>query len=136
MILTVPWLVISVILYNIIALIAGGGVFASYTLLTDINLISGAHWSLTLSDLMIVITLAILFVELIKATRTGETSIIDHSLSMLLFIVCVVEFLTVEACGTSTFFIITVITLIDVVAGPPERMMALGLRRFRACAAD
>jgi hypothetical protein len=117
MILTVPWLVISVVLYNIIALIAGGEVFSEYTLLTNIHLISGAHWSLKLSDLMVVITLAILFVELIKATRTGETSIIDHSLSMLLFIVCVVEFLTVKDCGTSTFFIITVITLIDVVAG-------------------
>lgn len=114
MILSIPWLVVSVILYNIIAL--SGGHF-DYAVIRDLHMISGAAWSLTLGDLIIVLTLVILFVELIKATRTGETSIIDHSLSMLLFIICVVEFLVVEACGTSTFFMITVITLIDVVAG-------------------
>jgi hypothetical protein len=128
MILSIPWLIISVILYNLIAFTSGwpevdpatgklvaGTVFHSE--LFSIGMISGAYWALTLGDLMVLITLAILFVELIKATRTGETSIVDHALSMILFIFCVVEFLVVRQAATSVFFIITAVTLIDVVAG-------------------
>lgn len=121
MILSIPWLIVAVILYNLLAFTMGGtpdgGTTIFDTQLFTIGMISGARWSLTLGDLVIVITLMILFVELIKATRTGESSIIDHALSMILFIVCVVEFLTVGKAATSTFFLITVITLIDVVAG-------------------
>jgi hypothetical protein len=121
MILSIPWLIISVILYNLIAFTfswppeSAAGPFSS--VLLTIPMISGASWSMTLGDLMIVITLAILFVELIKSTRTGEATILDHALSMVLFIICVIEFLTVRHAATSVFFIIVVITLIDVVAG-------------------
>ena len=59
----------------------------------------------------------LLFVELIKSTRTGGSSIVDHALSMVLFMICLVEFLTVRQAGTSEFFFILVVTLIDVVAG-------------------
>ncbi len=119
MILSIPWLIISVILYNVVAFFGSADAPAAVfdgALLT-IPMISGADWSMTVGDLVIVITLGILFVELIKATRTGETSILDHSLSMILFIVCVIEFLTVRYAATSVFFIIVAITLIDVVAG-------------------
>jgi hypothetical protein len=120
MILSIPWLIISVILYNLIAFSFGNaGVPAEVfngALLT-IPMISGASWAMTLGDLLIVVTLAILFVELVKATRTSETAILDHALSMILFIICVIEFLTVRHAATSVFFIIVAITLIDVVAG-------------------
>jgi hypothetical protein len=66
---------------------------------------------------MIVITLVLLFVELVKATRTGGTSIVDHALSTILFVLCLIEFLVVQRAATSVFFIITVVTMIDVVAG-------------------
>ncbi len=120
MILSIPWLIISVILYNVIAFIFGnadvpGEVFNSA--LFTVPMISGADWSMKLGDLVVVITLAILFVELVKSTRTGETSILDHALSMVLFIICVIEFLTVRQAATSVFFIIVAVTLIDVVAG-------------------
>ena len=41
----------------------------------------------------------------------------DHILSMVLFIVMLVEFLLVARAGTSTFFILMVISLVDVLAG-------------------
>lgn len=121
MILSIPWLVIAVLLYNIIAFTSGGtpdgGTVAFEYEILKLGMISGATWTLKLGDLVLVVTLAILFVELLKATRTGESSIVDHALSMILFIICVVEMLTVTRAATSTFFLITVVTLIDVVAG-------------------
>jgi hypothetical protein len=127
MILSIPWLVIIVVLYNLIAFSMSweaaspdaiapiAGPFSME--LFSINMISGARWALTLGDVVIVLALLLLFIELVKATRTSGTSIIDHALSTILFVLCLIEFLVVERAATSVFFIITVVTLIDVVAG-------------------
>ena len=61
--------------------------------------------------------LILLFVELLKSTASRNVAIINHSLSMILFIVCLVEFLLFGACATSTFFLITLMVLLDVLAG-------------------
>jgi quinol-cytochrome oxidoreductase complex cytochrome b subunit len=82
-----------------------------------IPMISGVNWTMTLGDLMVAIILILLFVELIKATRTTAISIVDHALSMVVFIICVVEFIVVDVAATSVFFILTLVTLIDVIAG-------------------
>lgn len=129
MILSIPWLVLSVVVYNIIAftwsapdpiVLADGETIARTVFdykIFSVGMISGAVWSLTLGDVVIVMTLTLLFVELIKATRTGGTSIVDHALSMVLFMICIIEFLVVQEAATSVFFVIMVVTLIDVVAG-------------------
>ena len=59
----------------------------------------------------------LLYLEIFKATRTGVASIIDHLLSIGLFIVCLVELLLLAPMATATFLILTVMTLIDVIAG-------------------
>ena len=126
MILSLPWLVVSIILYNLIAFssawpaapVDGGRALNVFNdSLLSVRMISGEVWTLTIGDLVVIVTLILLFVELIKATRTGGNSIVDHALSMILFIVCIIEFLTVDRAATSTFFIILFVTLIDVVAG-------------------
>lgn len=122
MILSLPWLVVAIVLYNLIA-------FSSYWPveplapnvfdgeLLSLGMLSGAVWKMTVGDLVIIITLVLLFIELIKATRTGGSSIVDHALSMVLFMICMVEFLAVRQAATSEFFFILFVTLIDVVAG-------------------
>lgn len=87
------------------------------TELFSISMISGAHWIFTLGDLLVTVALILLFVELLKATRTGTISIIDHMLSTLVFIGFLVEFIVIEQAATSIFFNLTLIALIDVVAG-------------------
>jgi hypothetical protein len=52
-----------------------------------------------------------------KATRMSMRSIVDHVLAMALFIVMLIEFLLVAQAGTSTFFLLTMIALVDVLAG-------------------
>ncbi len=123
MILTIPWILVAIVIYNLIAFTSswpepGSGaptVFDSQ--LFSIDMISGATWTLTIGDLVTIITLLLLFVELIKATRTGGSSIVDHALSTILFVICLVEFLAVRQAATSVFFFILVVTLIDVIAG-------------------
>ncbi len=123
MILSIPWLIVAIVIYNMVAFSSawpapgtGGPTVFNDTLL-NFNLISGAQWSLTVGDAITVLTLMLLFIELIKSTRTGGSSIVDHALSMVLFMICGIEFLTVRQAGTSVFFFILVMTLIDVVAG-------------------
>lgn len=126
MILSLPWLVVAIVLYNLIAFSSSwpaSPVDGSTAVnvfddsLMSLRMISGEVWNLTVGDLVVIVTLILLFIELIKATRTGGNSIVDHALSMILFIVCIIEFLTVDRAATSTFFIILFVTLIDVVAG-------------------
>ncbi len=81
------------------------------------NLISGARWVFSVHDLYLVTGVLVLYVEIFKSTRTGMSSVLDHTLSTLVFVVFLVEFLTVAGCGNSTFFILGLMALADVIAG-------------------
>jgi hypothetical protein len=78
---------------------------------------SGGVWQITLGDMLLTVALIVLFFEVVKATRTGGNSVVDHALSMIVFIACLILFLVWQPAATSLFFLITVISLIDVIAG-------------------
>jgi len=111
---SLPLMAIVVIAYNIMALVTGP---AMDTTLLDVDLVSGAVWSMKVSDLLLVSALGLLFLELIGSTRTDSSSVINHGLSLVVFIGALIEFIVLPAFGTSTFFLITMFTLLDVVAG-------------------
>ncbi|MBF0135448.1 MAG: hypothetical protein H7833_11270 [Magnetococcus sp. DMHC-1] len=71
----------------------------------------------TLGDVLIMVGVGALYVELFKATRSSDASILDHMLSMMVFVVFLVEFLLVAAAGTVTFLTLTLMSFLDVVAG-------------------
>ena len=52
-----------------------------------------------------------------KSTRIGLRTIVDHVLAMALFVAMLVEFLLVQRAGTSTFFLLMMIGLVDVMVG-------------------
>lgn len=81
------------------------------------QLISGAKWGPTLGEILIVVSLLLLFVEIFKSTRVSTASIIDHMLSTFVFIIHIVLFLIWDRAGSATFFILTTITMIDVLCG-------------------
>ncbi|MEL6737106.1 MAG: hypothetical protein AAFO98_14785, partial [Pseudomonadota bacterium] len=81
------------------------------------SMISGAVWTMTLGDVMIALGLFLLFFEILKATRFSTLSIVDHLLSTLVLIAFIVEFLLVSGAATSVFFLLMLITLVDVLAG-------------------
>jgi hypothetical protein len=110
-----PLLVITFAIYNMIAFLTPG---LSWTAsIATIHLISGQDWTVTPEDIILAFAIVLLGVEVVKATRMGIRGLMDHILSMVLFIVMLVEFLLVARAGTSTFFILMVISLVDVLAG-------------------
>jgi hypothetical protein len=111
---SLPLMAIIVIAYNIMALVTGPSMD---TTIIDAELLSGAVWSMKVSDVLLVSALGLLFLELVGSTRTDASSVINHGLSLVVFIAALVEFIVLPAFGTSTFFLITMFTLLDVVAG-------------------
>lgn len=112
---SIPLLVISFIFYNVLVLMLGKDALASN--IFEINMLSGGVWAFNWGDLTILLTLFLLFVELVKATYTTTSSLVDHGLSMIVFVACLVEFLLAPQAASSVFFMIMVATAIDVVAG-------------------
>jgi hypothetical protein len=78
---------------------------------------SGVEWTIAFGDVMVLMALLLLFIELLKSTSTGTAAIFNHALSMLVFIICLVEFLLHPAFATSVFFVIMIMALLDVLAG-------------------
>ncbi len=112
---SIPLIVLAFILYNVVVLLFG--VDALEKNLFEITMLSGGIWKFNWGHLIILATLLLLFVELVKSTYTSASSLVDHGLSMIVFIACLVEFLMTPQAATSVFFLIVVATAIDVVAG-------------------
>ena len=111
---SLPFLLIVIIAYHIVIMVAGTAlettVFAS-------RLPSGAAWSLSAGDLLVLAGIILLSFEIVKASRGGRRAALDHAFSMILFVVALLEFLLVAACGTGVFLMLTALTLIDVISG-------------------
>lgn len=110
---SVPLLAFVVIAY--VAFASGG---ADFTLTRfTVPMPSGAVWNISLGDMMLAFSLFVLFFEVLKSTRTGGNSVVDHALSMMVFVACLILFLVWPPAGTSLFFLIMLTTLVDVIAG-------------------
>src|SRR3984957_2301393 len=110
-----PLLIIPFAVYNMIAFLTPG---VSWTApVTTVHMMSGVDWVLTWEDLLIAFSIFLLWIEIIKATRLGMRSVMDHILAMVLFIGMLVEFLLVTRAATSTFFLLMVIALVDGLPG-------------------
>ena len=58
-----------------------------------IPMASGTDWTITPGHGLITLSLVMLFFELLKSTGIGRAAIMNHAFSMVLFIICLVEFL-------------------------------------------
>ena len=116
MLTNVPLLIVPFLVYNI-QIFFGGGVGVWDNTVLNLGMISGEVWTMSMGDLMVSMGLFLLFFEIIKATRVGANTIIDHLLSTFVFIAYLVEFLTVGYAAHAVFFILMLITLVDVIAG-------------------
>lgn len=116
-----PMILIAVIAYNVV--VFGSGVAGQNDMAAilgqgfSLTVFSGDVWKVSLGDMFLVGTLGLLFAEIIKATGTSHREIINHGLSMVVFVAAMAEFLVLKGFATSTFFLITAMCLFDVVAG-------------------
>jgi hypothetical protein len=110
-----PLMIIPVIIYSLVAVIGGQEAVAS--VLFSLTMVSGEQWDLSLGDILIILGLVFLFIETVKAAGSGTATIMNHGLSMLVFVICLALFLLVGSFATSVFFILMSMTLIDTLAG-------------------
>lgn len=109
-----PLLAIIVAVYTLFALAAPGwldGVLFALPLLSRVDLLFKG------SDLLLVIGLFLLCVEIYRATSSSTGAILNHVLSLVVFIIALIELLVMPRMANMTFFLIVLMTLSDVIAG-------------------
>jgi len=110
-----PLLLIPFAIYNIIAFLMPG---VSWTgVITTVRMASGADWTMSAGDMLIALTILLLCAEVVKSTRIGIRTVVDHGLSLVLFLGMLVEFILVQQAATATFFLLLVVSFVDVLGG-------------------
>jgi hypothetical protein len=117
-----PLLLIPLAIYNIIVFLMPG--VSLVEPVAKLTLMSGAEWPLTLSDMMLALGIVLLLFEVIKGARPGAKYLTDHLLSLVVFGAAAAEFLLWPRFGTSTYFLLTLLALVDFLSG-----LALRARR-------
>src|SRR6202171_1896524 len=123
-----PLLLIPLAVYNIIVFLMPGVSFADP--LIKLTLMSGTEWQVTLSDILLALGILLLLFEVIKGARPGAKYLTDHLLSLIVFGGAAAEFLLWPRVGTSTYFLLALLALVDFLSG-----IALRARRGTQMAA-
>jgi hypothetical protein len=110
-----PLLLIPFAIYNIIAFLMPGVTWTG--IVATVHMVSGADWTMSAGDILIALAIVLLCGEVMKSTRIGIRTVVDHSLSLILFLGMLVEFILVKQAATATFFLLLVVSFIDVLGG-------------------
>lgn len=111
-----PMLAITLVAYN--ALMLTGNSMAENPDVIRIPLMANDEaMFLKAGDILVMLGIIFLYFEILKATRASRSTIIDHALSLVVFIVYLVEYIVVAGAGTATFMILALLSLLDVIAG-------------------
>ena len=110
-----PLLLVPFAIYSIIAFLMPGVTWTG--VITTVHMVSGADWTMSAGDMLIAFAIVLLCAEIIKSTRIGLRTVVDHALSLILFLDMLVEFLLVKQAATATFFLLLVVSFIDVLGG-------------------
>jgi hypothetical protein len=117
-----PLLLIPLAIYNIIVFLMPDVSFTDP--LVKLTLVSGAEWTVTLSDVLLTLAILLLLAEVIKGARPGAKFLTDHLLSLIVFGAAAAEFALWPKFATSTYFLMTALSLVDFISG-----LALRTRR-------
>lgn len=109
-----PLLALIVALYSLFALLAPGWLEAVQF---ELPLLSGVPLPFQGGDLLLVLGLILLCVEVYRATSSSTGAILNHVLSLVVFVIALIELLVMPRMANMTFFLIVLMTLSDVVAG-------------------
>ncbi len=110
-----PLLLIPFAIYNIIAFLMPGVTWTG--IVATVHMVSGADWTMSAGDILLALAIVLLCGEVMKSTRIGIRTVVDHSLSLILFLGMLVEFILVKQAATATFFLLLVVSFIDVLGG-------------------
>lgn len=71
----------------------------------------------TTGNLIVAIGMLLLYVEVVKAARPGGKGIMDHLLSLIVFVAMAAELMLVPRAATPTLLLLTVLGFVDVITG-------------------
>lgn len=83
----------------------------------QIQMFSGTTWSMTQSDVIVAASMGLLFIEILKSIGAPMLSLVNHGIAVLTLLVFSVEFMSIPGFTTSTYFMLALMQLIDVIAG-------------------
>jgi hypothetical protein len=116
-----PLLALSFVIYAVITLLSGptppGQAPWYQHEWRTIHLNSGDSWQISNGDLFIGFTFVLFFIELLRSTRSSKASIMNHGLSVLVFVGALLMFTATKGYGNSIFFMFTVMTFTDFLVG-------------------
>ncbi|MBI2424253.1 MAG: hypothetical protein HYV27_15585 [Candidatus Hydrogenedentes bacterium] len=111
-----PLFALALIAYN--AIMITGDAFRTNPDVISIPLMANDDvMPLKLGDIFVMLGVILLYFEILKATRASRSTIVDHALSMLVFVAFLIEYIVVAGAGTATFMILTLMALLEVIAG-------------------
>ena len=115
-----PLLAISLIVFAVLTLT--GAVSTATVPWYDMTfvvlpMVSTDQWQVTWGDVFLLASMGLLFVELLRSTKTGSESIMNHALSVVVFVVALLLFIIVKGFGNSVFFLFMSMTFLDFMAG-------------------
>jgi hypothetical protein len=125
-----PLLLIPVAICNIIVFLMPDLALSGPIPLFPITLVSKDIWMVTLNDLLVALSILLLWLEVMRAARPAPKYFTDHFLSLLVFGAAAAEFVMLPKFGNATFFLITLTAMVDFLAG-----ISLRARRPRRVAA-
>jgi hypothetical protein len=123
MLAAIPLLLIPVAAYAVLALTVGGGLFSieAQARLTrplfDLTTARGGVWPVSAADLLLAAALVVAFLDLIRGMGDRRAAMVNHALAIALFVACLAAMLVSPAFANSTFFLITLMVLLDLAAG-------------------
>jgi hypothetical protein len=112
-----PIPVVVLLVYNVVVLLGSDPAVTLSAVVFRASLASGAVFTLTTGELLVLLGVIALFIEVVKATRSSMASAFDHAISALVFAAYLVEFLLVKAAGTGVFLVLTIMSFLDLIAG-------------------
>ena len=110
-----PLLLIPLAIYNIIVFLMPGLSLAEPVV--KLTLMSGVVWPVTLSDILLALGIVMLMFEVIKGARPGAKYLMDHLLALIVFGAAAAEFVLWPKFGTSIYFLLALLALVDFLSG-------------------
>ena len=121
MLAAIPLPVLPVALYAVLVIALGGDLHMpdAHARLTRPLFrmpMSAGDWPVSASDLLLAFALVSAFLEMIKDLADRRIAVANQALCGVLFVACLAGMLAAPAFATSTFFLITLMVLLDLTA--------------------
>ena len=111
-----PMFAIPLVAYNIL-MISGDSLQTNPDIIRIPLMANDDAMHLKMGDILVMLGIIFLYFEILKATRASKATIVDHALSLVVFIIFLIEYIVVAGAGTATFMILALMSLLDVIAG-------------------